>query len=125
MGNLSKSSSLGIVKFQHPFFETNADGYFHLDLADRKPVYVINLGDQGGIVSLQSIRQELRLGDYGADEAMLDAVCGALKFVDEIRVGDSLPSEIVNGEASWESRSIVYSSSAKEFYRTNESNHGF
>lgn len=73
-----------------------------MDLADRKPVYVINLGDQGGIVSLQSIRQELRLGDYGADEAMLDAVSGALKFVDEIRVGDSLPSEIVNGEASWE-----------------------
>lgn len=90
------------MQFQHPFFQTNADGYFHLDLADCKPVYVINLGDQGGIISLQSIKQELRLGDYGADEAMLNAVCGALKFVDEIRVGDSLPSEIINGEASWE-----------------------
>jgi len=99
---LSEASSLRTVQFQHVFFQTNANGYFHLDQADRRPVYVINLGDQAGIVSFQSIRQELLLGDNGADEAMLDAVGEALKFVDEIHLGDSLPPEVVTGEASWE-----------------------
>jgi len=90
------------VKFKHSFFETNANGFFHLDPADQRPVYVISLGDQSGIVSFQSIRQELLLGDNGEDEAMLDAVGEALKFVGEIHMGDTLPNEIVTGEASWE-----------------------
>jgi hypothetical protein len=99
---LSEAPPPKTVQFHHPFFQTNAGGYFHLDQADRRPVYVINLGDQAGIVSIQSIRQELLLGDHGDDQAMLEAVSEALKFVDEIHMGDSLPNEIVNGEASWE-----------------------
>ncbi len=90
------------MQFQHDFFQTNANGYFHLDLADHRPVYVINLGDQAGIVSLQSIKRELQLGEFREDEAMLDAVGEALKFVDEIHMGDSLPPEMITGEASWE-----------------------
>ena len=90
------------VQFQHPFFHINADGYFHVDRTDRRPVYVINLGDQGGIISFQSIRRELLLGNDGADQTMLNAVGEVLKFVNEIHLGDALPSEIVNGEASWE-----------------------
>ena len=90
------------MQFQHSFFRTNANGYFHLDPTDRRPVYVINLGDLAGVVSFQSIRQEFLLGDNGADEAMLDAVGEALKFVSEVHMGDALPNEIVNGEASWE-----------------------
>ena len=101
----SEASPLKTVRFHHPFFQTNADGYFHLDQADRRPVYVIKLGDQAGIVSLQSIRQELLLGGHEEDEAMLDAVGEALKFVDEVHMGDTLPSEIVTGEASWEPES--------------------
>jgi hypothetical protein len=93
---------LKTVQFQHSFFRTNADGHFRLDETDRRPVYVINLGDQAGIVSFPAIRQELLLEDCGTDQAMLDAVGEALKFVRDIRLGDTLPNEIVNGEASWD-----------------------
>jgi len=99
---LSEVPPLKIVQFDHPFFQTNADGYFHLDKTDRQPVYVINLGDQAGVVSLKSIRRELLLGGCEEDKAMLEAVGEALKFVDELHIGDPLPSEIVNGEASWQ-----------------------
>lgn len=102
MNALSDASPSGTVQFQHEFFQTNADGFFHLDQADRRPVYVINLGDQAGTVSFPSIRREFLQGDNGADEAMLDAVGEALKFVEEIHMGDTLPPEVVNGEASWE-----------------------
>lgn len=105
MNALSGTSPLRTVQFQHPYFQTNANGFFHLDPADHRPVYVVNLGDQNAIVSLPSIRQELLLGDNGEDTAMLDAVGEALKFVDEIHMGDTLPDEIVNGEASWEPES--------------------
>lgn len=89
------------VRFEHVFFRTNADGYFRLDQTDRRPVYVINLGEQTGVVSLQSIRQDLLVADDGADLAMLDAVGEALKFVNTLRLGEALPSEVVNGQASW------------------------
>lgn len=90
------------MQFQHEFFQTNANGFFHLDPADRRPVYVISLGDQAGIVSFPAIRRELLLGDNGADEAMLDVVGEALKFVEELHMGDTLPPEVVGGDASWE-----------------------
>lgn len=90
------------MQFQHPYFQTNADGYFHLDKADRLPVYVVELGDQAAIVSFQAIREDILVGDNEADRAMLRAVGEALKYVNEIHMGDSLPNEVVNGEASWE-----------------------
>ena len=62
------------MQFQHTFFRTNAEGHFRLNGADRRPVYVISLGDQSGVVSFPSIKQLFELGDYGADVAMLDAV---------------------------------------------------
>lgn len=65
-------------------------------------MYVVQLGDQTGVVSLQSIRQELSSDEYRADRAMLDAVAEALKFVAELRVGDPLPSEIIDGTPSWQ-----------------------
>ncbi len=102
MNSLSDAPSLKTVQFQHSFFRTNADGHFRLDETSRRPVYVINLGDQAGIVSFPAIRQELLLENCGTDHAMLDAVSEALKFVRDIRIGDTLPSEVVSGEASWE-----------------------
>ncbi len=101
MGVSADRSSLRTVQFEHTFFRTNADGFFRLDETDRRPVYVINLGDQTGIVSFPAIRQELMVGDCIGDQAMLDAVGEALKFVRDIRIGDTLPSEIINGKASW------------------------
>ena len=102
MGIAPQPLTPNTVQFQHPFFSTNADGHFRLNGAERLPVYVISLGDQSGVVSFLSIKQQLALGDHGADEAMLDAVAEALKFVGELRLGDTLPDEIVSGEASWE-----------------------
>ena len=102
MNAAAPAGVLKTVEFQHPYFRTNADGYFRLDDTNRRPVYVVSLGDQAGIVSFYSIRQELMAGEHGADQAMLDAVAAALNYVAEIRIGDDLPSEIVTGEASWQ-----------------------
>lgn len=89
------------VHFEHAFFATNADGYFRLDEGNRRPVYVINLGDQTGVVPVNAIRQEIGQADR-AGQSMLDHVVEALKYVRNIRVGDALPSEIVSGQASWQ-----------------------
>ncbi len=102
MDMLTDTSPLKTVQFNHPYFQTNVAGYFHLDQADRQPVYVVNLGDQAAIVSFRAIRQDILMGDDEADRAMLHAVSEALRFVREIHMGDTLPNEIVSGEASWE-----------------------
>lgn len=90
------------VGFSHTFFRTNANGFFRLDSTARRPVYVIDLGDQAGIVSIQSILREFTPGEDDADIAMLEAVAEALKYVTNIHIGDTFPTEMVNGEASWE-----------------------
>lgn len=89
------------VQFEHAFFATNADGYFRLDDGSRRPVYVVNLGDQTGVVPVSAIRQEIGSAD-GADQSMLDCVVDALKYARSIRIGDTLPSEVISGEASWQ-----------------------
>ncbi len=90
------------MRFNHPYFEVNEGGYFKLDPADRRPVYMVNLGDQTGMVSMQAVRKVLLLDHAENDIAMLDRVGEALRFVPEIHLGDGLPSEIFDGEASWE-----------------------
>ncbi len=106
MSTSSEVPASGTVRFEHSFFSTNAGGFFRMDETGRRPVYVIELGEQTAVVPFQSIRQAFGQGDFAADEAMLDTVAESLKFVQKLRVGDPLPSEITNGEASWEPEEI-------------------
>lgn len=97
----SDASGANLVQFDHDFFRTNGDGCFRMDETGRRPVYEINLGDQTGVMPLRAIKKIIETGDNPADHEMLDKVAEALRYVSDIRVGDALPAEIVDGGASW------------------------
>lgn len=66
------------------------------------PALHVPLGDGlEGSVPLHTLRRAFEIPDDGHDARLLDLVAQGLKFVKEIRPGDSIPAEILDGSASW------------------------
>jgi hypothetical protein len=59
------------------------------------------LGNVMVAVPVDKILKTFDIPSDSNDAALLSRVAAALKFVQEIRPGDSIPSEIINGRASW------------------------
>ena len=87
-------------KFHHKVF--NAEGVHFCQDLDKKSVLMrVQLGQQMAAVHLDSIAREFKLNRGSADWDLLQLLPEALKFVKEIRPGDDIPSEILDGTASW------------------------
>ena len=64
-------------------------------------VFVTPMGENNALVRLPALRKEFGITGGSDDGEMLDTVDKALKFVDTIRVNDSIPNELLDGTASW------------------------
>jgi hypothetical protein len=84
--------------FEHNLFR--APGARFAPAADGTPSMMMNLADLDAVVPLKSLRNEFQL-DGTADGDLLDKVVAGLKFVKVILPGDSIPSELLDGTASW------------------------
>ena len=69
--------------------------------ADRRAVFSVSLPEGEAIISIKSLCAEFNINSGSNDGDMLPIVEKALQFVEEVRSGDSIPSEIVDGTASW------------------------
>ena len=70
-------------------------------LADRRSVFSVSLPQGEGVLSIESLCAEFNIKSGTSDGDLLPIVEKALRFVEEVRPGDSIPSEIVDGTASW------------------------
>jgi hypothetical protein len=61
----------------------------------------VALGTQQAVIPLDALQRQLGIVEGSPDARMLASVIEALNFVNEIRIGDALPSEVVTGQASW------------------------
>lgn len=103
-----------------PAFDENAEPVLrttHFDFANKvftvpkarffkpenldEPVFVVDLGDVEGQLRFKNIRKQFALEIGGHDDKLLDTVKEALNFVEDIRAGDKIPNEILDGSASW------------------------
>lgn len=90
-----------IIRFEHKFFQSFEDLYFRMTDSG-EAVAVIKLASNEAILGFEGIKREFMLTDKTVDGRMLDRVAEGLQFVRGLRVGDSLPKEILTREASWE-----------------------
>ena len=89
------------VTFKNPFF-TFTDGVtFERRDGDEDPVMVVPMSEQSISMHFPGVIRELRLKREDHDFIMLDTVAKSLDYVCALRMGDPIPSEIVNGQASW------------------------
>jgi len=86
--------------FEHAVFSVK-DACFALSSTTGEPVYNVPLGDVRASLPLDTLSGSFGIKDKSPDSDLLQIVKKSLKFVKEIRPGDSIPSEILDGSASW------------------------
>jgi hypothetical protein len=67
--------------------------------ADGVPALRIEFGEVNASLPLKTIPHSFTVSDH--DRGLLDLVVKGLKYVREIRPGDSIPNEVLDGRASW------------------------
>jgi len=86
--------------FEHKIFSVPG-AHFKLTNGSREPALYVKLGEMTGAIPVRSICDEFQIDDESSDGELLRTVSGSLKYVKEIYPGDSIPTELLTGEASW------------------------
>jgi hypothetical protein len=68
---------------------------------DKQPMFVVEMGGGQGIISLKDLRRTFFIEAGSRDDGMIDRAAAALHYVPDIRPGDEIPNEILDGSASW------------------------
>lgn len=91
-----------ICYLSHAGFHMLGEPVFRLSEGTRIASMVIPLESQDAVLPLRSVAREFKVDPGSADGQMLDLIERALDFVVAIKPGDKFPSELIDGEASWE-----------------------
>jgi len=76
-------------------------GVFQIDATTDEPVYTVDLGDVRATLTFATLRGSFGIEKDDPDSRLLEHVKRALAFVRRLRHGDSMPSELLDGSASW------------------------
>jgi hypothetical protein len=76
-------------------------GVFQIDATTDEPVYTVDLGDVRATLTFATLRGSFGIEKDDPDSRLLEHVKRALVFVRRVRHGDSMPSELLDGSASW------------------------
>jgi hypothetical protein len=85
--------------FEHAVFSVKEACFTLSGLGE--PSYNVPLGDVRATLPVDTVAASFSIAKDSSDSYLLQIVKSSLKFVKEIRPGDSIPSEILNGTASW------------------------
>jgi len=96
-GDVSPSTHFA---FEHKIFGVKG-AYFKLTPDNREPALYVTLGEMKGAIPVRSICPEFGIDDDSTDAELLRTVSGSLRFVREIYPNDSIPTELLDGSASW------------------------
>jgi len=96
--------------FEHRLFAAKG-AVFKTDSTTSKPCLAVDLGDIVAHIDLDAIGNGFGIAADSQDAQMLDLVRRALAHVERIAPGDAVPSEMLDGTASWriESRHLLVS----------------
>jgi hypothetical protein len=86
--------------FEHKVF-TLKGARFALTEDGSTPAFHVELGSLIASLPLSTLRTEFNIGRDSNDGILLAVVEKSLRFVKEIRPGDSIPRELLDGSASW------------------------
>lgn len=86
--------------FEHKVFAIEG-AYFSLTADKSQAVYNVPLGGNFGGVGIKALCTTFGIAPDSPDNRLLRIVEDSLKFVREIRPGESIPRELLDGTASW------------------------
>lgn len=68
---------------------------------EKQPMFSVDMGTGQGYISLKDLRRTFHIADGSHDDRLIEQAAAGLHFVPDIRPGDEIPNEILNGTASW------------------------
>jgi len=86
--------------FEHKLFQAQG-AVFRIDEANGRPCLAVDLGDVVAAIDLDALGAGFGIAAGSGDAAMLELVRRALEHVAQVAPGDKVPSEILDGAASW------------------------
>ena len=86
--------------FEHRIF-TLPGAFIFGTGADRKPMLHVEMGELHAALSIEGLVKEFGIAPDSRDFELIGVAQDALKFVHYISPGDSIPTEIIDGTASW------------------------
>jgi len=86
--------------FDHKIFAVKG-AHFKLTHDSKEAALYVNLGEMIGAIPVRSICHEFGIDKESSDAQLLETISGSLKFVKEIYPNDSIPTELLDGTASW------------------------
>lgn len=89
-----------IFDFEHKVFALPG-ARFAVDRRSRATMFYIHLGNLNVSLTPTVLRREFNIETLSHDSQLIELVGHALRHVREVRPGDSIPKELVDGTASW------------------------
>jgi len=86
--------------FENKVFEAPG-AHFARSPGSKEPLYFVQLGENMVSLQFDSVRNNFDIEKGSEDDRLLDLVISSLQFIKRIRPGDSIPSEVLDGTASW------------------------
>ncbi len=74
---------------------------FVLKGREKQAMFAVDMGEGQGYISLKDLRSTFHIEPGSHDDRLIDQAAAGLRFVPDIRPGDEIPNEILNGTASW------------------------
>ena len=87
-------------EFLHPVFGVKG-GYFAFMRPSDEIGFYFPFGEMYAVTPMERLQFEFELDPAGVDVRLMQTVAQGLRHVREIRPGDSIPKEILDGTASW------------------------
>lgn len=95
-----KASGPTHFTFENAVFKVK-EAKFLLSPVNGEPTYNVPLGEVRASLPVDLVASSFGIAKESADAELLQIVKRSLKFVKEIHPGDSIPSELLDGSASW------------------------
>jgi len=86
--------------FQHKVFSLPA-AYFAVEPNSKEPVLNILLGDLKAALPFNTLKESFQIAEDSHDARLLETVAKGLHYVKQIRPGEKIPGELLDGTASW------------------------
>jgi hypothetical protein len=86
--------------FQHKVFALPG-ARFAVDRRAHAPMFYMHLGNLHVSLTPTVLRREFNIETASHDSYLIELAAKALRYVAEVRPGDSIPKELIDGSASW------------------------
>lgn len=75
--------------------------HFVLKGHPKEVMFAVEMGSGQGYVTLKNLRKTFFIEEGSHDDKLIDRAAEGLKYVPDIRPGDEIPNEVLDGTASW------------------------